>query len=668
MADAKIVVSAQDNASRVLAQVRGSLDQVQTVADRVGTALGLIGVAGVGGLVAMAKATIDGVDALNDLKDASGASIENISALEDVAARTGTSFDTVSTALVKFNGVLKEASPGSNTEAVLKAIGLNAKELKEMDPAEALLQTAKALNSFADDGQKARITQELFGKSLKEVAPFLKDLADKGALVAKVTSQQADEAEKFNKQLFEFKKNSIDAGRALSIDLVYGINAAAKAYRESGLWEGLKTFFTGDAQHKSNVRLVELTNELLPLENEINTLRGSASALDKAQLRHKEERLKVLRKEIDVTLEYRKTFDPPPEVSKPSAPDIPEKPSKGSSGKTQAQKDKEELQRERIRMERKVAMDAGDAVTAANDAYQKNLLDQQAATEKYIDTLMREEFAQKQSNQKLREAAEEIGLTKEQVNALHLARLDSNIALEEQNQLTREELGVSADLLNIYQRRLDLMREQRDITARAQIAQANEDTRKEQEQASKEFAKGVHQDLKGALSTAFRDTKDPLGAFGDALANVVYSRAATALAEAMATQAMSAMGGGDALASVFSIFGFENGGVMSSRGALPLQAYANGGVATGPQLALFGEGRMNEAFVPLPDGRSIPVSLQGGGENITVNQPLVINAPNAGPETVAQIANLMPSLLVQNKRVIESVIQQAMVRRGGRLA
>lgn len=54
---------------------------------------------------------------------------------------------------------------------------------------------------------------------------------------------------------------------------------------------------------------------------------------------------------------------------------------------------------------------------------------------------------------------------------------------------------------------------------------------------------------------------------------------------------------------------FANGGIMSSAGSLPLKMYANGGIATEPQLALFGEGRHNEAFVPLPDGRSIPVSF-----------------------------------------------------------
>ena len=39
------------------------------------------------------------------------------------------------------------------------------------------------------------------------------------------------------------------------------------------------------------------------------------------------------------------------------------------------------------------------------------------------------------------------------------------------------------------------------------------------------------------------------------------------------------------------------------------QAFANGGMVTGPTLGLIGEGKYNEAIVPLPDGRSIPVQF-----------------------------------------------------------
>jgi hypothetical protein len=54
-------------------------------------------------------------------------------------------------------------------------------------------------------------------------------------------------------------------------------------------------------------------------------------------------------------------------------------------------------------------------------------------------------------------------------------------------------------------------------------------------------------------------------------------------------------------------------GVSSDSGSLPTKKYAKGGVAKRPQLAVFGEGDRNEAFVPLPDNRSIPVSFTGGG-------------------------------------------------------
>jgi tape measure domain-containing protein len=52
---------------------------------------------------------------------------------------------------------------------------------------------------------------------------------------------------------------------------------------------------------------------------------------------------------------------------------------------------------------------------------------------------------------------------------------------------------------------------------------------------------------------------------------------------------------------------FANGGIATGG----FRAFANGGVVSGPTLGLVGEGRYNEAIVPLPDGKSIPVQLGG---------------------------------------------------------
>lgn len=74
----------------------------------------------------------------------------------------------------------------------------------------------------------------------------------------------------------------------------------------------------------------------------------------------------------------------------------------------------------------------------------------------------------------------------------------------------------------------------------------------------------------------------------------------------------SAGGGGGGSAGQ-AAFAYANGGIMSSKGNMPLNYYSSGGIANSPQMAVFGEGRMAEAYVPLPDGRSIPVSMKGGG-------------------------------------------------------
>lgn len=66
-----------------------------------------------------------------------------------------------------------------------------------------------------------------------------------------------------------------------------------------------------------------------------------------------------------------------------------------------------------------------------------------------------------------------------------------------------------------------------------------------------------------------------------------------------------------------AVLGFAKGGVIHGQ-KMPVRTYADGGVARGPQLAVYGEGRNAEAFVPLPDGRSIPVTMSGGGRAGTV--------------------------------------------------
>jgi hypothetical protein len=84
-----------------------------------------------------------------------------------------------------------------------------------------------------------------------------------------------------------------------------------------------------------------------------------------------------------------------------------------------------------------------------------------------------------------------------------------------------------------------------------------------------------------------------------------------------------------------NFFAQRNGGIM------PIEHYDTGGITSRPQLALFGEGSQPEAFVPLPDGRTIPVTLRHAGSS---DLPTVMN------NISVQIVNQVPQAEVSAQR------------------
>lgn len=102
---------------------------------------------------------------------------------------------------------------------------------------------------------------------------------------------------------------------------------------------------------------------------------------------------------------------------------------------------------------------------------------------------------------------------------------------------------------------------------------------------------------------------------------------------------------------------FAKGGIMPGRllghvpmgnggSMIPHRAYASGGIASSPQLAIFGEKPGTaEAFVPLPDGKSIPVSFKGGGaaqqgfaqQGTSVNAQVSLRVDALDPRSAADV-------------------------------
>ncbi|EEY7369310.1 tape measure protein [Escherichia coli] len=116
---------------------------------------------------------------------------------------------------------------------------------------------------------------------------------------------------------------------------------------------------------------------------------------------------------------------------------------------------------------------------------------------------------------------------------------------------------------------------------------------------------------------------------------------------------------------------FANGGIFGKDGVIPLRAYQKGGIANSPQLALFGEGSMNEAYVPLPDGRTIPVTLStdgmSGGGNVLSPVSIEINVHSDGSTTESGDTESIWSNAAQRMKAIalETIAQEK--RPGGSL-
>jgi hypothetical protein len=111
---------------------------------------------------------------------------------------------------------------------------------------------------------------------------------------------------------------------------------------------------------------------------------------------------------------------------------------------------------------------------------------------------------------------------------------------------------------------------------------------------------------------------------------------------------------------------FGGGGAAFNPSAFSIPAFANGGMVTGPTMGLVGEGRYNEAIVPLPDGKSIPVQLAGGDGGNQIISNITVNVNNGQAQSNATGSNSS-----EMGRKIEGAVKQVIVgelRPGGLLA
>jgi TP901 family phage tail tape measure protein len=175
--------------------------------------------------------------------------------------------------------------------------------------------------------------------------------------------------------------------------------------------------------------------------------------------------------------------------------------------------------------------------------------------------------------------------------------------------------------------------------------------------------------LKSALDEGKLNFKSFLSTFGQQLRNMAIDNFVNIISNSLSSLGgaggASAGGGGGFFGSIIgglgSFFGgggggggfaFKDGGIMSSAGRIPINTYSKGGIANSPQLSIFGEGSVPEAYVPVPSGR-IPVEMKGGqgGGNTTIQMNITTPDANSFRKSQPQImADLQRELNRQGRR------------------
>jgi hypothetical protein len=583
----------------------------------------LAGVFAVGTITTQFRALVDGLGELANAADATGASVETLSALDDIARRNGRSIGDVTELVQELNKALKETDD-SNQAKALAAIGLSAQELRRLDPGAAVKVLADRLNELEDGGNKTRIALTILGESAGQYAPLLKEIAREGALVASITKEQAEAARDYNRQVATATVELSNFGRQLALDILpvltrytRELNAASEA--NLTLADRLKLGLTVPASAGENLNKLRAELNRLNQSRESFEARGmSTTAIDN--------NIQSVQRRIDYfkRLQAEQALADGASYSNEgrrgiAAPDI-------SNGGGDAAKKAAEANKRLL-----------ESLTKESNAALVRMADEQISA--YEQQLR--EFAQQQD--KLNEAAQDgaeqvtqilaqmdlqrVGLTDEQVAAADAL----NSALATQAARYRD----LADPAAKYREQLDeIARLGRTFDENGNPL-LNEEQVKKASKAINEQAEAVEKNVSAAreLGLTFSSAFEDAVINGEKLSNVldgiakdvarifIRKQITERLAESIGEIDFKSVG-----KSALSLFGFADGGIMTSAGPVPLRKYAGGGIANSPQLAVFAEGGVREAFVPVPSGR-IPVELRGsvGGGATQVNVKVINN-------------------------------------------
>jgi hypothetical protein len=610
-----------------------------------------------------------------DLAEQIGSSAEGLASLAVSASVGGTSMDEVAAFATKLTknltGVDDESSKAG---AALKALGLDIGELKDADPADQLERIAKALDGFQDGTGKTAVMEAL-AKGGAKLLPFLKELSSEGGRQIILTQQMIEQADAYSDAQARSRAKLGLYAQALATEAIPALTAFQNALTDTakemmGVRDGATTLKANDGVREFAKGAVGALGFVVDaadgvyrvvsiIGKSIGAIGAAGVAVATGEFRMAKSIMTELGRDVDATLNrglfsdklQKRLAEIGTQTAAVTGKNGVLKFDGASSGKDGSKSGKEKI----------------DESATALAAYVRQL---ESATEKTLELTEVE---------KARIFLTTIGTTGEvaQVRELVLgmaARIDQEKEYIELLKLKRSASAAAGDAVNadnawfqaakdatpsakLEKQRADMQRLAAGFTSGAFGDPASIEAMNAYSEAASTMLGNISDGVVKVegdfdkLGATFASSLEDAIVKGEGLRSVIQGLGQDILRITVRKTVTEPIG--NAVSGLFSgfslskLFGFADGGVMTGAGPLPLRRYASGGVASSPQLAMYGEGSVPEAFVPLPDGRRIPVQMRGGGGGraVVVNISNVIGNVASQTDVVAGMKTVRAQIL-----------------------
>lgn len=653
-------------------------------------------------LVSMTKAAIDNADALNEMAERTGVAGDKLSELQYAAELNGASLEEVEVALKKVSSKAFDAATGNKAAAdTFNALGISVQGLDgKLKTSDDLFQEiADVLNTVEDRTTRTALAVEIFGRSGASLIPLMENMRDSreeakrlGVVVGVEMQQAADE---FNDNLTRMQFQAKAFATSLANEVLPTLNrflSELTAGREvfGGYWEALKQIGTtnpfnsvAENAEKYRGKVASLSAEIEKISSGQNKWFGKDTAEGKQRVAELNAELENTKKLVDYFQRMngqtstagagRGSVNPPMVggggddilARLKAANEKADKPGAAKESEFERLKRQYEDQALRVR-------DLGEAERLLQEIQLGRFKSLTPEQQKELEAMARSLDYQKQM-------AEGQKVMDERQRKMAGDRATASQREQEDMDRTIQKWEEIADPAKRYREEIEKVQEafQKGLI-NSDVASKTVDHLNEQIEALgkvKDKGKSAMEELTDAVNGWGKQATEAFidfaftgkMSFGDLATSVLKDMARMIAQQQIMGPLMNAVGGGSggAFAGLTSLFGFANGGIMTGGGSMPLNKYANGGVARSPQLAMFGEGSRPEAYVPLPDGRTIPVTMQGQGGGGSMSVVVNVNA------TTGQTDEQGGGKLSQLGNIIAAAVQKELVnqkRPGGLLS